>query len=70
MSSQPRYKRGQEVEAQKIEEKIEGIKESLLLFERHLPTAHQCVKEFLTEYVVYLKDQQEILERRLSLLSL
>jgi len=66
MSSQPRYKRGQEVEAQKIE----GIKESLLLFERHLPTAHQCVKEFLTEYVVYLKDQQEILERRLSLLSL
>jgi len=69
MSSQTKYKTAKEVEILNIQGKIQGIKDSLLLFEQHLPTAHQCVKEFLTEYVAYLKDQQEILERRLSKLS-
>jgi len=55
MSSQTKYKTAKEVEILNIQGKIQGIKDSLLLFEQHLPTAHQCVKEFLTEYVAYLR---------------
>jgi len=71
MSSQQGFITFREVQIQRLQGKIEAYSDSVQKLERHLPNQNDVIlKRFLTAYLTYLKDQKEILERRLRNLSL
>jgi len=66
MSSQKEFITFREVQIQSLQGKIEAYSDSVQKLERYLPYQNDVIlKRFLTAYLAYLKDQKEILERRL-----